>query len=81
MNKKQSEAMTRVQPTLVDLDARCLWQVKGPNNSILEARVVGQSVVIFQYFAEGGVAHYVPGVGGTFDAMVTQLHQLAATVV
>lgn len=79
LTKRQLEFMARVRPILIDLEARCLWQAKGPNGSLLDAQVIGGSVVIFHYYAEGGVQHYVPGSNG-FDGMGTQLHQLAAAV-
>lgn len=78
LTRKQSETITRMRPILNDLEARSMWQAALKNGSFVDAQLIGQQVVLFHYYAEGGVQHYVPGVGGTFDAMVTQLHQLAA---
>lgn len=47
-----SKIMTRANGT-------CLWQVQGPNSSVLEGWVVGKRVVIVQSYAEGGWSHYL----------------------
>lgn len=75
---------TKVRSIMADLNARQLSECAGPNKtgpsaSVLEFWSVGGQCVIVQYWTKaGGCHHYMPGSGGAWDAMETQLHQLDA---
>lgn len=79
LTKKMEDTMRLVRPVLTELGARSLWQAPASNGSFIDAQVIGLNIVLFHYYKDGGVQHYVPGHGGTFEAMATQLHQLAAS--
>lgn len=78
------DTRSKVHSIMADLGARQLSECAGPNKtgpmqSVLEFWNIGGQCVIVQYWVKaGGCQHYMPGAGLAWDAMETQLHQLAA---
>lgn len=64
-----------------ELNGRTLWEVPGPNGGFLRGYSLHGAVVIVHFYEDGGCSHYVAGHGNTWDAMETQLHQIAAEAV
>lgn len=52
-------ALRVVNKIMTQAKAMCLWQIQGPRNSVLEAWVIGQRIVIVQAYADGGWSHYL----------------------
>lgn len=80
MNK--SETRSKVHNEIMrELNARLMWEIKGPTDTEIAslcAYTVGCEIVIVQFYKDGGCQHYVQGHGNTWEAMETQLHQIAA---
>lgn len=76
-----SQTQMKVVAIMGELNARAQWSVNGPNGSVIDAYMVGGRIVIVHFYEDGGCDHYVQGHGGTWDAMETQLHQIAAEAV
>lgn len=58
-SKGARAAQAQFTPILVKAGGRCLWQIQGPNNSVLEGWAIGRRVVIVQAFEEAGWSHYL----------------------
>lgn len=75
------ETQFKVNTIMGELSARHLWSAKATVGSYVDAYRVGDQVVIVHTYKDGGCSHYVQGHGNTWEAMETQLHQIAAEAV